>query len=268
MEEVSENVVSAPVKPIGGVIVRLACKLGSLYAFGKRGIPQKVKQALETMDPVPFSKIGGSQVPGFKTLRFSGVRVPAHGSVNFLITINDETRPEFSFQFMLQPAVVVELSFDGSVIKSEILGKLEKLVVIKPGKIVPITHKKPSECLREKGPAPILFTKKHQPVGERHSPHHSLTLFNDGKYLFSKEDETLNQLFFQMYYKEVPANEVPGASFLESTVLFRTFGHTLDGSVVIMLREKWNNWSLTIAVGKGQAFSFNDHHNGMSAVKL
>lgn len=266
--DVSDNSPVAPVTtlvPVGGGTWRLACKLGVIYGFGRKGNPMRIKQADQQMAPIALSKVGACSMRGIKNLRYIAKRIPTGDSVNFEVTITDEARPDFLFQIILEPSVVVQLAWDGFAITSEVLGKLDTLLTIKPGKL---KQTQPPVIVREKLPPAILYLPKHQLVGERHSSHRSLVLFNDGKNLYSKSDETLNQLFFQMYYKESAANSIPGANFLESTVLFKTFGHTLDGSVVVMLREKFNNWCLTIAVGKGKTLAFDDNHRTMSVIKL
>ena len=257
----------APATPqVGGGTWKLACKLGVLYSFGKGGNPRKIKQAAESMDPIPLSKVGGGcSMKGIKNLWFVAKRVPTGGSISFLITISDETRPEFSFQILIHSSVLIELSWDGDVIKSEVLGRLDDLLATKPGKLKTIP---PAEVRRARGPLAAYFTHKHIPFGESHASHCSLTLFNDGKNLYSKSNEIMNQLFFQMYRNEVPANSVPGAQFLESTIMFKTFGHTIDGSVIVMVREKFNNWCLTISIGRGKTIALYDNHRTVSVVKV
>lgn len=268
--EDSQNPVSVaePTVPIGGGKWRLACKLGVLYGFFRQGNPFRIKQAEQQMTPIELYKVARCSLRGIKSLRFAAKRISTDEGVNFEIVITDETRPEFSFLVILQPAIVIELSWDGVNIKSEVLGKLDTLLAAKPGKLKPTTPMPPVVKKEWILGSIIINSRKHQRVGEMHSTHRSLILFNDGKNLYSKSGDVHNQLYFQMYYRETAANSVPGANFLESTVLFKTFGHTLNGSVVVMFREKYNNWCLTVAIASGQTLAIDDHHYTMAVKKI
>ncbi len=267
--EVSQTPVSVaePMVPTGGGSWRLACKLGVLYGFARKGNPLRIKQADQQMDPIELYKVGGCSMRGIKSLRFLAKRISTGEGVNFEIVITDVTRPEFSFLMILQSNVVIELSWDGVAIKSEVLGKLDTLLTAKPGKLKP-TAPMPPVVKKEWISESFINVHKHQRVGEKHPTHRSLVLFNDGKNMYSKSGDVHSQLFFQMYYKETLANSVPGANFLESTVLFKTFGHTINGSVIVMLREKYNNWCLTVAIAAGQTLAIDDHHHAMSVKKI
>lgn len=258
----------APVVPTGGGTWRVGSLFGVLYGFAKGGSPFKIKQS---DIPIPLSRIGGCGLRGIKSLQIISKRISTGESVEFLVTITDTTRPEFMFEFVAKSSLVIELSWDGVVIRCEVLGKLDNLLRVKPGKLKTVQvvqAQQPRKVVKEPGPTALYFTHKHQPCGERHDSHRSLVLTNDGTSLYSILNGETHQLFYKRYHKEVAANSVPGASFLETTILFRTFGHTLNGKVIVSLREKYNNWSMTVAISKGQTLVFYDNHRTMSIVKI
>ncbi len=258
----------ASMVPTGGGTWKVGSLFGVLYGFGKGGSPYKIKQSDES---IPLSRIGGCGLRGIKSLQIISKRISTGESVEFLVTITDISRPDFRFDFVAKSSLVIELSWDGVVIKCEVLGKLDNLLRVKPGKLKAVqpAHVQPiKKITQDHGPFAIYFTKKHQPVGERHGSHRSLVLTNDGVSLYSIVNEERHQLFYKRYHKEVAANSVPGGSFLESTVLFRTFGHTLNGKVIISLREKYNNWSMVVSISKGQTLAIYDYYRSMSVVKI
>lgn len=117
-------------------------------------------------------------------------------------------------------------------------------------------------------PRTLFFVKKHVPDKKRPLKQ-ALQLFNDGKNLYVVgEDGSNTWLKYSDHWREVSCMNIPGADFSGQEVMFRTFGHTINGSVVVSVREKKNNWVVTILIGINQRVQLGDSYLSVVATRL
>lgn len=77
----------------------------------------------------------------------------------------------------------------------------------------------------------------------------AVALYNDGKHLYVKQqDGQLTHLRFRLHRNSAPCYMIPGFNFPELEVVFKSHGHTLSGSAIVVIRHLRNNWSLHLSI--------------------
>ncbi len=96
----------------------------------------------------------------------------------------------------------------------------------------------------------------------------ALVLYNDGMHLYSRVGGSYAHLLYRLYRRETQVANIPGACFFESNVLFKTFGHTRNGSVIVSVREKSANWAITVEVYSNACIAIDEFNSSIRVSRL
>lgn len=237
-----------PRKPNNGW--RLANHGGYLHAVNRKGVLWKIKHVFYgNGSSKPFIRISG--IPGCnfynkELIRLSCKRVHAKGTRTLLISLlktkpfsNDP--PEIVFEFFLEEGEFSDISEGENGYKQDFVKNLTDVYVDKP-----------EDELLVNSQFYQIVTSKLRFDEIKHIPHHALTLFNDGKHLYAISGGEKEFLSFREYKTEKSSDSNRWMHFLGKEVMFKIFGHTLNGDVIVLLREKRNSWVLPFSIKRNQ----------------
>ena len=226
---------------------------GNLYALDKRGSLRKIKMLFikdSSGIPIPakVSSVPGCNFSDRERVRLSCKRVFTGSSHTLVVTLLrvkafGVTDTLSCYEFFIEDGEFCEIIEDENCFKQTFVKKLTELILGDAPDELPYKFELPDYH--------FMVPKALCSVG-RHQPHQALVLYNDGVHLYAHHGENQEHLSFRRHKQEVSSTELSWMNFLESEVMFKTFGHTRDKSVVVFLREKRNNWTVVFALLKGQ----------------
>ena len=241
---------SKPASIVGWLITNVD---GRLYSYKRRNPPCRVKHLKDTKSKprsIKLSTVGGCSFDQRQNILLKCLPTEDKTlSIWLESTIHLEV-----INFELKDGEMREVRFENEMFSTMVIEK-ESLYPPKKELIPRIDFKSYG-----------FVTPKRQAVGEKHMPRCAITLYNDGVHLYTKSEQGFHFLRFSVHRRESWLGLMPGGSFSEPMVVLKTFGHTISGSVIVMIRELNNNWSVTFAIHPNQTVSVDDLHSHVGVI--
>ena len=228
---------------------------GKLYGKGAKRV-SRIKSFFVPLQ-AHMSSFAGCNFEGRQFMRLQGV-VDSNGSLTILI---HNTQNKSTASFKIKPEEKCGITYDGKNFCKEELPP--SIFFHISGEFVPInvvTEKIPLKQTTPKVSVGLLLGMyedkvfsspgywQNKPVPSKAGEQRSVLLYNDGRHLYVKHGCESLHLLFRLYRKDVPCYLIPGFHFPEPLAVFKTFGHTLNGRVVVSIRHLQNEWSLVFSI--------------------